>query len=59
MQGMAGIPIVAMTANAFKEDRVRCLQAGMDDYLTKPVDAHVLYAIVLRLLQESAALPLR
>ncbi len=42
LPGCGTLPIVAMTANAFTEDRQRCQEAGMDDFVPKPIDPELL-----------------
>jgi CheY-like chemotaxis protein len=46
-------PILAMTANAFEEDRQRCLEAGMDDHIPKPINPDQLFDTLLMWLEKS------
>ena len=48
----ADIPIFAMTANAFAEDRLKALQAGMNEHLSKPIDPDTLYRLLVKYLTE-------
>jgi two-component system sensor histidine kinase/response regulator len=47
------LPVIAMTANAFGDDRHACLDAGMNDHVAKPVNPELLYACVLRWLPQA------
>ncbi len=46
------IPIIAMTANAFTEDKIKAYEAGMDEHIAKPLDREQLIEIVARLARE-------
>ena len=48
-----GTPILAITANAFDEDRQACLDAGMNGHLSKPIDAERLFEALLHTLGQA------
>lgn len=51
------LPIIAMTANAMLDDRKQCIAAGMNDYVTKPIQVHVLYNTIARWTKRNVLLP--
>ncbi len=60
LPGRKTTPIIAMTAVAFEEDRLKCMSAGMNDYLAKPVDPDDLYRMLhkwLKPIDETSAAP--
>ena len=48
LPGMVELPIIAMTANAFDEDRQKCLEWGMNDHMAKPIEVEKLYRSLVR-----------
>jgi two-component system sensor histidine kinase/response regulator len=52
-KGKGHIPIVAMTAHAMKGDRERCIEAGMDDYVSKPINAKELFQVIEKITHRS------
>jgi len=52
----AGLPVVAMTANAMAADRLRCLEAGMNDFVVKPIEPEALWSVLARWIRPRSGL---
>jgi PAS domain S-box-containing protein len=55
LPGYRETPILAMTANAFEDDRLRCIEAGMNEHISKPVDPDLLFDTLLKWLDTQPA----
>lgn len=53
----AHLPIIAVTAGALQEEKEKCFEAGMDEFMTKPVDAQLLHTLLLKHLPKAEAVP--
>jgi CheY-like chemotaxis protein len=56
LRGFGAVPIVAMTAHAMKGDREMCLEAGMDDYVSKSIKREVVFGILKKWVFDKQAL---
>ncbi|WP_308920327.1 CHASE domain-containing protein [Janthinobacterium sp. J1-1] len=56
---LAGLLVIAMTANAGSEDRVRCLEAGMDEFLTKPIAPMLLFQLLAKWLRRRGGIAMQ
>ena len=54
---LQALPIIAMTAHAMREERDRCIEAGMDDHVTKPIDPERLYQALARWTRQDGTSP--
>ena len=55
MTGKESLPILAMSANVFEEDRMACVEAGMKDFVAKPIELDSFYSTIAKWLPEKNA----